>query len=187
MVKKKEKKDKKPKKEAKQKEPEKLAVIEPGLWTPEDFEKSLDEEFEEFKRNLEKSLWWPTKWGAPIRMKWPEIDLATARKPLIDIKDTGSELVIKAEVPGIPKENIDIQLTENSIKIRGKIKAEEEEEREGYYKHERNYSTYYREMPLPAMVIPSKADAILEDGILQINIPKKKQKGKEKAHKVKIK
>ncbi|UCG70847.1 MAG: Hsp20/alpha crystallin family protein [Thermoplasmata archaeon] len=187
MVKKKEKKDKETKKETKSKKPEIQVVREPALWTPEDFERSLDEEFEEFKRNLERSLWWPTKWGAPIRMKWPEIELATARQPLIDIKDTGSELVIKAEVPGIPKENLDIQLTENSIEIRGKLKTEEEEEKEGYYRHERNYSTYYRQMTLPAQVIPSKADAKLEDGILQIKIPKKKQTGKEKAHKVDVK
>lgn len=187
MVKKKEKKNKKTKKEVEPKKPEILAVREPGLWTPEDFERSLDEEFEEFKRSLERSLLWPTKWGAPIRMKWPEIELATTRQPLMDIKDTGSELVIKAEVPGIPKENIDIQLTENSIEIRGKLKTEEEEEKEGYYRHERNYSTYYREMSLPARVIPSEADATLEDGVLQIKIPKKKQKGKEKAHKVDVK
>lgn len=187
MAKKKGKKDEGIKKETKSGKPEKLAVKEPALWKPMDIMRSLDEEFEEFRRNIERSLWWPTRWGAPIWMRWPEIDWAATRQPLMDIKDTGNELVIEAEMPGIPKENIDIQLTENSIEICGEVKSEEKEEKKGYYRQERSYSTCYRQMPLPAEIIPSKAEATLEDGILHIKIPKKKPTTKEKAHKVNVK
>ena len=120
-------------------------------------------------------------------MGWPEIERTWTKQPLMDIKDTGKELVIEAELPGIPKENIDIKLTENSIEICGEVKSEEKEEKEGYYRQERSYSTCYRNIPLPSEVIPNKADAKLEDGVLHIKLPKKKPTTKEKAHKVNVK
>jgi HSP20 family protein len=184
---KKAKKEKENKKKEESDRPEKLAVREPAFWRPRDIMRSLDEDFREFRRDLERSLLWPTRWGAPIWMKYPQIDWSTTKQPLLDIKDTGKEIIIEAEMPGIPKENIEINVTENSIEISGKIKSEEEEEKEGYYRQERSYSTCYRQIPLPADVIPSKVDATLEDGILHIILPKKKPTAKKKGHKVKVK
>jgi HSP20 family protein len=186
MAKKKEKKGKERKEETEPEEAAKLAIREP-YWQPFDIMRSLDEEFEDFRRNIERSLWWPTWWRRPTMMGWPEAERTWTKQPLMDIKDTGKELVIEAELPGIPKENIDIKLTENSIEICGEVKSEEKEEKEGYYRQERSYSTCYRQMPLPSEVIPNKADAKLEDGVLHIKLPKKKPTTKEKAHKVNVK
>lgn len=184
------------KKERKTEKAEKLAVQEPFLWHPMDVMRRLDEEFEEFKRNIEGSLWWSAGWRRPALMRlpklrsairWPEVDWTETRMPLVDIKDTGKELVLEAEMPGIPKEDIDIQVTENSIEICGEVKTEKKEEEKGYYRQERSYSKCFRQMPLPAEVIPNKADATLKDGVLHIKIPKKKPTPKVKTHKIKIK
>jgi HSP20 family protein len=190
VAKKKEKKGRK--KGTKQEKSEKLAVSETSRWYPGDIMHGLDEEFDAFRRSIGQALWWPRSSIGSSLLAWPEyywpkLDWAETRQPLMDIKDTGKELVIEAEMPGISKENIDIQLTERSIEICGEVKTEEEGEEEGYYRQERSYSTCYRRIPLPAEVIPNKADARLEDGILHIKIPKKKPTSMEKSHSVKIK
>lgn len=192
MPKKKGKKGKGKKRDTKPEKPEKLAVREPSRWYPGDIMRGLNEEFDAFRRSIGQALWWPRSTIGSSLLAWPEyywpkLDWADTRKPLMDIKDTGKELVIEAEMPGISKENIDIQLTERSIEICGEVKTEEEGEEEGYYRQERSYSTCYRRIPLPAEVIPNKADATLEDGILQITLPKKKPTSREEAHKVNVK
>lgn len=191
MTKKKEKTGKASKKEKMPEKSEKIEVQESSSWLPLDIMQSLDEEFDEFRRNIER---WLRKRRSRIRSTmltwpeyyWPKLEWAGIRQPLMDIKDTGKELVIEAEMPGIPKENIEIQLTEKSIEICGGVKSEETEGN-GYHRRERSYSTCYRRVPLPADVIPTKADATLEHGILHIKLLKKKPATKEKVHAVKIK
>jgi HSP20 family protein len=75
----------------------------------------------------------------------------------------------------------------DSIEICGEMKTEEKEEKEGYYRQERSYSTCYRQTPLPAEIIPGKADATLENGILHIKLPKKVPTSEVETHTVKIK
>lgn len=192
MVKKKGKTGKGAKKEKKTEKAEKLIVREPSLWHPLGMARRLDEDLEEFRRNIERSFFWSGSLRRQMLLRapnfhWPEIDWTETRMPLVDIKDTGKELVLEAEMPGIPKENIDIKVTENSIEICGEVKTVEKEEEEGYYRHERSYSRCFRQMPLPTEVIPDKADATLKEGILHIKIPKKKATSKEKGHTIKIK
>jgi HSP20 family protein len=181
-----EKKKKKAKKGDDAERSEKLAVQEQAAWQPFDIMRRMDQEFEDFRRNIERSLWWPSTWSRGSMFRWPEFRTLDIKQPLIDIKDTGTELIVEAELPGIPKENIDIQVTENSIEICGEVKSLEEKEKEGYYRQERSYSTCYRQTPLPDEVIPSKADATMENGILKVKIPKKKPIKDTKAHSVKV-
>ncbi len=171
---------------------EKLAVKGRSNWPQGDRIRSLEDEYEDFIRNIERALLWPRSRIGNTLLNWPEfywpkLDWAETRKPLVDIRDTGKELVIEAEMPGIPKENIDIQLTEDSIEICGEMKTEEEEKEKGYFHKERRYTTCYRKVPLPSEVIPGKADATLENGILHITLPKKETSPKDKVHSVKIK
>jgi len=192
MAKKKVKTDKGTKKEKKTEKAEKLIAREPSLWHPLGMARRLDEEFDELRRNFERSFFWPGGLRRPMLFRapdfhWPEIDWTETRMPLVDIKDTGKELVLEAEMPGIPKENIDIKVTEDSIEICGEVKTVEKEEEEGYYRHERSYSKCFRQMPLPTEVIPEKADATLKEGGLHIKIPKKKPTSKAKGHSIKIK
>jgi len=192
MVKKKGKTSKGTKKEKKTEKAEKLIAREPSLWHPLGMARRLDEDLNELRRNIERSFFWSGGLRRPMLFRapdfhWPEIDWTETRMPLVDIKDTGKELVLEAEMPGIPKENIDIKVTEDSIEICGEVKTVEKEEEEGYYRHERSYSRCFRQMPLPTEVIPEKADATLKEGILHIKIPKKQPTSKEKGHSIKIK
>ena len=166
---------------------DKLARRRPNMWEPLDLMRSLDAEFDEFRRAIERNLWWPTAWRRPTMARWGEPGWLGARQPILDIKDTGKELIIEAEMPGIPKENIDIQVTENAIEICGEMRTREKDEKEGYVRQERSYSTCYRQVPLPAEVEPGQVDAELKDGILRITMPKKKPTEETKKHKVNVK
>ncbi len=174
------------------KKTDKLAKREPTPWWPWDFTRSMDEEFDEMRRSIERSLFWPHSRVGSGLVAWPEyfrphLDIGSTRMVIMDIKDTGNELLIEAEMPGIPKENIDIHLTENSIEICGQVREEVKEEDKGYIRQERSYTTCQRQMPLPAEIVPDMADATLEDGILRIKLPKKTPTPKEKTHTLKVK
>lgn len=184
--------EEKDKDQKKEKKSEKLAPRETSAWWPWDYMHGFDKEFDRLRQNMQRSLFWPhSKIGSisrPIpKDYWPKNEWGNTRLALLDIRDNGDELLIEAEMPGIPKENINIELTENSIEICGEVKAEEEEEKEGYIKKERIYSTCVRHVPLPSEIIPEKADATLEDGILFIKLPKKSPKPKEKTHTLRVK
>jgi HSP20 family protein len=94
------------------------------------------------------------------------------RQPLMDLSDNGKEYLVKAEVPGMKKEDLNIEITEHGIEISGETKAEEKEEDKGYLRHERRYSSFYRSLPLPSAVQTEKVEADLKDGILTVRLPK---------------
>ncbi|MBU2099770.1 Hsp20/alpha crystallin family protein [Candidatus Micrarchaeota archaeon] len=118
---------------------------------------------------------------------FPKFD-SMIRQPLVDIKDTGNSLKVTAELPGIKKQDLDIDLTESQLILKGKIdeKKEEKNPKQGYYFKERKFSSYFRAIPLPDEVIAGKAKAEFKDGILELTLPKKHQK-KSKSFKVKVK
>jgi HSP20 family protein len=137
------------------------------------------EEFERLEKEFEK-----------IRKRMEEIARAEfrplkAREFPIDIKEREDELIIEAEIPGIKKENIEINLTENSLSIKAEKKEKKEEKEEGYLHRERSYFGFHRVISLPVAVIPEKAKASYQDGILRIVVPKKEKK-EVKGVKVKI-
>lgn len=192
MTEKKEKNVKIEKKEKKPEESAKLTLQQPTMvWNPFDMVRRFDEEFEDFRRDIEQSFWGPSFMTRPRLFSLPNFIFPEARFPevkqmLMDIKDTGKEFVVEAEMPGIPKENIDIELTEDGIVVCGNVECKEEDEEEGYYKQERSYSKCFRQIPLPEEIIPSKADAKIEDGILKIVLPKKNPIQEPKTHKLKV-
>ncbi len=110
------------------------------------------------------------------------------RQPLVDIADKGDAIEVTAELPGAKKENIDVQVETDSIRISAKTSEKEEEEEKGFYYHERSYSSFSRLLPLPAEVVAEKAGAEFNNGILTITIPKKHPgKDESKGHKLEIK
>lgn len=164
-----------------------LARRRPRYLHPWDIMRRLDEEFESFRKDLERSIWWPGRWRLSSLAEWPETSWPEVREPLVDVRDTGKDIVVEAEMAGIPRENIDVRVTEDSVEISGDMEtAEEKEEEGGYYHQERSFARCYRRMPLPTEVIPEKADAKLTEGILRIKIPKKTPTPKAKGYKVKI-
>jgi len=91
----------------------------------------------------------------------------------IDMVDTGKEYKITAEMPGVNKEDIEVNITSNNISICGETKTDIKEKDEDWVRRERSYSTICRTMMFPEEVNPDKADATLRDGILEIIVTKK--------------
>ncbi len=118
------------------------------------------------------------------RMPKPQ---APVRTPDIDILDLGTELHLVADLPGAQKDNIDIELMPGSIEIRAEVTAEIEREQQPYKRRERGYMAYKRSVDLPEDVIPEKAKARFNNGVLEVVMPRKEPVQKAKATRVPIK
>ncbi|MCL6630678.1 MAG: Hsp20/alpha crystallin family protein, partial [Armatimonadetes bacterium] len=94
-------------------------------------------------------------------------------------------VVVKAELPGLKKEDIEITATEDSISLRGEFKREEEVKKEGFYRRERREGKFYRTIPMPAPIKPDQVKASFKDGILEITAPEVEE-AKPKERKVPI-
>ncbi len=94
--------------------------------------------------------------------------------PPVDVYETDSEIVVKAELPGVKKDNIDVTIKENTVHIKAERKEEREEKTENVHRVERFYGKIERIIPLPAEVKPEEAKAEYKDGVLEIRIPKVK-------------
>ncbi|WP_461831992.1 Hsp20/alpha crystallin family protein [Aquifex sp.] len=92
--------------------------------------------------------------------------------PPVEVYETDKEVVIKADLPGVKKEDIEITVKENMVAIRAERKEEKEEKTENVYKTERFYGVIERVVPLPIEVDPEGAKAEYKDGVLEIRIPK---------------
>ncbi len=89
----------------------------------------------------------------------------------VDVYTEDGNLVVKAEVPGVTAEELDVTLKDNVLTITGETKAEEEVKEENYIRRERRYGSFCRSLALPAEAEGDKAEAAFEDGILTVRIP----------------
>ncbi|HDM35659.1 MAG TPA: Hsp20/alpha crystallin family protein [Candidatus Syntrophoarchaeum butanivorans] len=92
--------------------------------------------------------------------------------PSVDLIDKDDKLLLKADMPGISKDGIKVEIKGDRIEISAEAKKEEEEKEEGYIRRERRYTRYYRSIPLPEKVDPEKVEASFKDGVLSIEMPK---------------
>lgn len=90
----------------------------------------------------------------------------------VDIFEDGESVVVKAEIPGIKKENVNVELTPDSITISGKKSGEERVEHKDYFRLERSYGSFTRSFQLPVETLTEKARAVFKDGVLEVRIPK---------------
>jgi HSP20 family protein len=94
--------------------------------------------------------------------------------PAIDIKEEEDKLVVTTDLPGINKEDVQINLKEDMLEISAKTGKEKETEKEGYLRRERAYTRFYRAVRLPASVKEEGSTAKMENGVLTITLPKLK-------------
>jgi HSP20 family protein len=88
---------------------------------------------------------------------------------MIDHED---ELLVRAEVPGVKKDDLDVSVTDDTITIHGEVKHETAKEEGEYYHREMTYGSFYRVIPLPAGVDTEKCKVTFKDGILEMKLPK---------------
>lgn len=142
--------------------------------------------FEEMERWFEDFLRtpFPALFRAPWRprLRWPEMEEFA---PIVDIFEEGDDVVVKAEVPGMHKEDLDVKLEDDMITISGEKKAEEKIEKKDYYRFERSYGSFCRAFRLPTEVQTEKAKAKFKDGVLEIRVPKTEE-AKKKAKSIAI-
>ena len=141
--------------------------------------------FEEMERLFEG--YFPRGWMRPFhweRPSWGELGAPFEGKtPRVDIVDRDNELVVKAELPGVDKKDLDISMTENTVTIKGSTSHEEKEETGDYYRSEMSRGSYSRTLALPSDVEADKAKAKFKDGVLELTLPKLK-KAKRRSVKV---
>jgi HSP20 family protein len=92
--------------------------------------------------------------------------------PTLDVYEKENDLIVEAELPGIPKEAVKISCNDHTLTLQGETKKEEEQKREGYYRAERRYGSFYRSVALPEGVDFEKARAEFRNGVLRITLPR---------------
>jgi len=102
-----------------------------------------------------------------LRMPWSE-----ELSPTVDIYEEEKEVVIKAELPGLKKADLDINIADDIITISGEKKVEEKVAKKNYYRLERSYGSFTRKLRLPVPTVSDKAKATFKEGVLEIRIPK---------------
>lgn len=124
------------------------------LWAPlEDMRRAMDRLWEDFARGGQLAA----------REGW---------MPSVDVYEEGSEVVVKAEAPGVAKEDLEVSIADGVVTLRGEIRKEEKVEEKGYYRQERYCGSFHREVPLPVDVKEEDAQATFKDGVLEVRLPK---------------
>lgn len=95
--------------------------------------------------------------------------------PSMDIFETKDAVCVRAELPGVERDAVNVEVKEGVLTLRGERKFEKEVEEENYHRIERSYGTFVRSFGLPASVDPEKVRASLKEGVLEVRIGKKEQ------------
>jgi HSP20 family protein len=145
-------------------------------WTSRwmDIDKSLDN----LRRDMEKAF-----------SSFPSIQFPTMSKisqTSCDVIDEGPQFHVKMDIPGVKKNEIKLNVTNNSLEVSAEHKEESEEKKKNYLKKERNQMSFYRTLPLSENVVSAKVKAKLSDGVLEITLPKSKPTSVSKKKSIQI-
>jgi HSP20 family protein len=100
------------------------------------------------------------------------LDFPEARwMPNIEVFERKGEFVVRADLPGMTKDNVKVEVSEGELVLQGERKEEKEQKEKGYYTSERSYGAFYRAIPLPDGVHADQAKATFKDGVLEIAMP----------------
>jgi HSP20 family protein len=102
--------------------------------------------------------------------RWSQLT-TDAWAPSVEVFQKNSELTIKADLPGLKKDEVSVDITDNAVTIQGERKREQHDERDGYFRSERSYGNFCRVIPLPEGAISEQAKATFRDGVLQVTMP----------------
>ena len=144
------------------------------LWT------DMDRMFDDFRTQFDDLFW-------PISQRNELIADARGRNPPMDIADLGDKYEMHVELPGIPKNDIDIEVTPNSIEICAGHEESKQDKDKNWLRRERSSMSFYRSLDLPEEIKSDNVNAEFKDGVLTVMLPKIKPKPKHNASKVKIK
>jgi HSP20 family protein len=143
-----------------------------------------------FTHGLDEFFWndFPRRWmegffDPLMRTSWPEGGESFAVWPTVDIIDRNDALVVRAEIPGVDKDDLDITIAGDRLTLEAKRDHKEEEKKEDFFRTEIAYGRMFRVVNLPVAVDGDKAKAEMKDGIVEIWLPKVEV---TEPHKVKV-
>jgi HSP20 family protein len=140
------------------------------------WERDMEQMFDEFFSRRLRPFWDERRWP------WRATGISV---PAVDLYEEKDEIVAKAELPGIEKDVIQVNITDHILTIRGEKKKEEEIKEKAYYRSERSYGSFSRTVDLPSEVRVEKARASFKNGVLEIRLPKT-EGAKKKEVKVRV-
>ncbi|MGE0387778.1 MAG: Hsp20/alpha crystallin family protein [Gammaproteobacteria bacterium] len=124
---------------------------------------------------------WPREFGKrwldlPAQFEWPSMpDLKPpfeGRWPKVDVVERDGDILVRAELPGVTKEDLDISVTDRSVTLKARTRSETKEEREHYHRREIRSGEFERTLTLPEEVDPAQASATLKEGVLELVLRK---------------
>jgi HSP20 family protein len=151
----------------------------PATKRPTGFEmmRRVGEEFDRLWDDLAGQMFRARSPGLPGRgretLLRPGSSLQTIAEwsPRVEIVEREGELLVRAELPGMSKDDVKVEVTDELITIEGERKAEAREEKEGYFYSERSYGHFFRSIPMPEGAESEKARATFQDGVLEVTMP----------------
>ncbi len=145
-------------------------------------QRDFDKMMEQFQQDFEDFWGRSRRWGHGMRWRHmqPMMPFAQATMPSVDLEDRGKDFRLTADLPGFKKEEVEIEVSEDSVAIQAKRTQAEEEKQKNYVRKERASQTFYRRVHLPEDVRSDDAKASLNNGILEIILPKKEPKETKK-------
>jgi len=140
-----------------------------GVSSPFDLFDRMSEEMDRWWNRMSRDF------GAPRRSwlsrgPWSSSAREGLWAPRVEAFQKGDRFIVRAELPGLRKEDVEVELTDEALTIRGERREEHQEEREGYYHSEREYGQFHRTIPLPEGVIGESANASFHDGVLEVTM-----------------
>lgn len=135
-----------------------------GLGTPFSLMRRLSDDMERMFEDTLSARRFPRVFRA---LEFPEARWA----PDIEAFERKGEFVVRAELPGLTKDNVKVEVSDGELVIQGERKEEKEQREKGYYASERSYGAFYRAIPLPEGVKADEAKATFKEGVLEIAMP----------------
>ncbi|HKO97608.1 MAG TPA: Hsp20/alpha crystallin family protein [Pyrinomonadaceae bacterium] len=120
----------------------------------------LFEDFDGFGFRFPSETW-------PFRTEFGEMDWLLQ----VEVIQNNGQFMVRADLPGMTKDDIKVEFIGDMLTISGERKEEKEEKREGFYRSERSYGNFYRQLPLPEGAMTEKAEATFTNGVLEVTMP----------------
>lgn len=164
------------------KKPTTIVELSRPYFGPMSMWKELDNIFDAFRHQFDNHIMHPFR---PFMVN--PILKSRIRLPPLDFKETEESYILTVEVPGVPKDDIEISLTDTRIEITAETREEAKDEGECYVCQERVSNTFNRVFEFPKEILADRSEASMENGVLKVVLPKKVPEPKVEAKKLEIK
>jgi len=147
------------------------------------FDRDIDTIFDDFRKSFDVMM----RPYFPMETRIQDFGMLPVRYAPLDLIDEGPHYSIHAELPGFTKDEVDVQINSDGMSIRAKKSTVTEDKKKNYLHRERVYSSFERAVSFPEEVDPAKAEGTMNNGVLELKIPKKEPRPEAKPRKLELK